>query len=133
MQRRNGIEGTQSEMVRGYGMRRARYRGKAKTRLQNWLTGAACNLRRLYRRMLWESNQATRQRGARGHCRRTRPAGCLNPGKHHDTGPKQAARGAPQRNRSRPGSPPHRASRRNVTRMALPPGPRPPFFSAINS
>lgn len=58
MRRRNGIEGTQSEMVRGYGMRQARYRGKAKVRLQNYLIGAACNIRRLFRRLAWAAIQA---------------------------------------------------------------------------
>ncbi len=58
MHRRNGIEGTQSELVRAYGLRRARYRGKAKVRLQNYLIGAACNIRRLFRRLQWESAQA---------------------------------------------------------------------------
>ncbi len=58
MRRRNGIEGTQSELVRAYGLRRARYRGKAKVRLQNYLIGAACNIRRLFRRLQWESAQA---------------------------------------------------------------------------
>jgi transposase len=53
MHRRNGIEGTQSELVRGYGLRQARYRGFAKVRLQNYLIGAACNIRRLYRRIAW--------------------------------------------------------------------------------
>jgi len=53
MQRRNGIEGTQSELVRGYGLRQARYRGFAKVRLQNYLIGAACNIRRLFRRVQW--------------------------------------------------------------------------------
>lgn len=60
MHRRNGIEGTQSELVRGYGLRQARYRGKAKVRLQNYLIGAACNIRRLFRRMAWEARQAGR-------------------------------------------------------------------------
>jgi transposase len=46
MHRRNAIEGTQSELVRGYGLRDARYRGLVKVRLQNYLIGAACNLRR---------------------------------------------------------------------------------------
>ena len=55
MRRRNGIEGTQSELVRGYGLRQARYRGFAKVRLQNYLIGAACNLRRLFRRIQWLS------------------------------------------------------------------------------
>jgi hypothetical protein len=53
MHRRNGIEGTQSELVRGYGLRQARYRGQAKVRLQNYLIGAACNIRRLFRRSAW--------------------------------------------------------------------------------
>lgn len=53
MRRRNGIEGTQSELVRGYGLRQARYRGFAKVRLQNYLIGAAGNLRRLFRRIQW--------------------------------------------------------------------------------
>ena len=57
MHRRNGIEGSQSELVRGYGLRRARYRGLAKVRLQNYLIGAACNLRRLSRRLVWEAAQ----------------------------------------------------------------------------
>lgn len=55
MHHRNGIEGTQSELLRGYGLRHARYRGFAKTRLQNYLIGAACNLRRWFRRVQWES------------------------------------------------------------------------------
>jgi transposase len=58
MRRRNGIEGTQSELVRAYGLRHARYRGKAKVRLQNYLIGAACKIRRLFRRLQWESAQA---------------------------------------------------------------------------
>ena len=47
-------EGTQSELIRGYGLRHARYRSLAKTRLQNYLIGAACNLRRWLRRVQWE-------------------------------------------------------------------------------
>ena len=58
MHRRNGIEGTQSELVRRYGLRHARYRGQAKVRLQNYLIGAACNIRRLFRRLAWETAQA---------------------------------------------------------------------------
>jgi len=60
MHRRNGIEGTQSELVRAYGMRQARYRGQGKDRLQNYLIGTACNIRRLFRRLAWEANQACR-------------------------------------------------------------------------
>lgn len=59
MRRRNGIEGTISELVRGHGLRRCRYRGLGKTQLQNWFTGAACNLKRWCRRQVWELRQAT--------------------------------------------------------------------------
>jgi transposase len=57
MRQRNAIEGTQSELVRAYGLRQARYRGKAKVRLQNYLIGAACNIGRLFRRIAWETAQ----------------------------------------------------------------------------
>ena len=45
--RRAGIEGTLSQGVRGFGLRRSRYRGLAKTHLQNMAIGAAINLDRL--------------------------------------------------------------------------------------
>jgi transposase len=57
MKHRNAIEGTQSELVRAHGMRRARYRGLAKTKLQNYFTGAACNVKRWLRRVAWEMRQ----------------------------------------------------------------------------
>ena len=55
MHHRNGIEGTQSELIPCYGFRHARYRSSAKTRRQNYLIGAACNLRRWFRRVQWEA------------------------------------------------------------------------------
>jgi hypothetical protein len=58
MNRRNGIEGTISELARGYGLRKCRYRGRRKTRLQNALIGAACNIRRGCRRVTWELRTA---------------------------------------------------------------------------
>lgn len=58
MKQRNGIEGTQSELVRGHGMRHARYRGLAKVRLQNYFIGAACNVKRWLRREAWKLAQA---------------------------------------------------------------------------
>jgi IS5 family transposase len=58
MQRRNGIEGTQSECVRGYGARRCRYRGLARTSLQMQFIGAACNLRRWANRRCWLARRA---------------------------------------------------------------------------
>jgi transposase len=45
---RAGIEGTLSQGIRSLGLRRARYIGLAKTRLQHVLTAAAINLTRLY-------------------------------------------------------------------------------------
>jgi len=36
-----------------------RYRGLCKVRLQNYLIGAACNLRRLVRRIAWETAHAS--------------------------------------------------------------------------
>lgn len=58
MRHRNGIEGTQSELVRGHGLRRARYRGLAKAKLQNHFIGTACNVKRWIRREIWRLKQA---------------------------------------------------------------------------
>ena len=58
MKHRNAIEGTQSELVRAHGMRRARYRGLAKVKLQNYFIGAACNVKRWLRREIWKLQQA---------------------------------------------------------------------------
>lgn len=44
---RQGVEGTLSQAVRAFGLRRARYRGLAKTGLQHAATAAALNLDRL--------------------------------------------------------------------------------------
>jgi transposase len=57
MKHRNAIEGTQSELVRAHGLRRARYRGLSKTKLQNYFIGAACNVKRWLRRVAWEIQQ----------------------------------------------------------------------------
>jgi transposase len=54
LKHRNAIEGTQSELVRAHGMRRARYRSLAKAKLQNYFIGAACNVKRWLRRVVWE-------------------------------------------------------------------------------
>jgi transposase len=55
---RNAIEGTQSELVRGHGLRRARSRGLGKVKLQNYFIGAACNVKRWLRREAWTIRQA---------------------------------------------------------------------------
>ena len=47
--RRAGIEGTISQGVRAFGLRRSRYRGLARTHLQHVATAAAINLERLAR------------------------------------------------------------------------------------
>jgi len=57
IKQRNAIEGTQSELVRAHGLRRARYRGLAKVRLQNYFVGAACNAKRWIRRTIWQMKQ----------------------------------------------------------------------------
>jgi hypothetical protein len=64
MKHRNGIEGTQSELVRGHGLRRARYRGLAKVKLQNYFIAAACNVKRWIRREAWKLTQAVSVGGA---------------------------------------------------------------------
>jgi len=56
--RRNAIEGTQSELVRAHGLRRARYLGLAKASLQNFMAATACNVKRWIRRTAWQLNQA---------------------------------------------------------------------------
>lgn len=58
MDKRNAVEGTQSELVRGHEARQARYRGLPRVRLQNYLIGAACNAKRWIRRLQWEMKQA---------------------------------------------------------------------------
>ena len=52
MHQRNAIEGTISELVRGYSLRRARYRGFIKVDLQNQLIATACNIKRWFRKLL---------------------------------------------------------------------------------
>jgi hypothetical protein len=46
MHPRNGIEGTHSELVRGHGLRRTKYRGLSRVGLSHYLMGAACNVKR---------------------------------------------------------------------------------------
>jgi len=57
MQRRNGIEGTISELIRGYDLRNARYKGKGKVNLQAHFSAAACNLYRWDARNHWRGHQ----------------------------------------------------------------------------
>ena len=43
---RNGIEGAHSELVRGYAMRRTKYRGLSRIGLSHYFMGAACHVKR---------------------------------------------------------------------------------------
>lgn len=61
MHRRNGIEGTHSELTRGYRIRRSRYRGLMKTDIQMQFTAAACNLRRWAIRLCWLRRQEAKK------------------------------------------------------------------------
>ncbi|MDD3546606.1 MAG: transposase, partial [Kiritimatiellae bacterium] len=57
MRKRSAVEGTHSELVRGYGLRRCRYKGRSKTGIQAQFTATACNLRRWARRLCWEERK----------------------------------------------------------------------------
>ena len=61
MHQRNAIEGTLSELTRGHGMRRSRYRGFGKVELQNLLIGTACNVKRWLRFLIGEAKHARTQ------------------------------------------------------------------------
>ena len=58
---RAGIEGTISEGVRGFGLRRCRYVGLAKAHLQHVITAAAMNLSRLAAWLAGESRTGRRR------------------------------------------------------------------------
>jgi transposase len=58
MRKRNAIEGTISELVRGHGLRHARYRGLEKVGQQNYFIGAACNAKRWLRLAAFRMKQA---------------------------------------------------------------------------
>jgi hypothetical protein len=58
MHQRNAIEGTISELTRGHGMGRSRYRGFAKIELQNLLIATACNFKRWLRCLITKAKEA---------------------------------------------------------------------------
>lgn len=60
MRQRNAIEGTNSELKRGYDLGRCRYRGLQKTDIQMQFTAAACNIRRWAARLCWLARQSAR-------------------------------------------------------------------------
>ena len=59
--RRAGVEGTISQAVRAFGLRRARYVGMAKVRLQHFATAAALNLERVADWLTGKRPETTRQ------------------------------------------------------------------------
>jgi hypothetical protein len=54
---RNGIEGTHSELVRGHGMRRTKYRGLSRVGLSHYFMGAACNVKRYLNLLAFQMRQ----------------------------------------------------------------------------
>jgi hypothetical protein len=67
MKHRNAIEGTQSELVRGHGLRHAKSRGLENARLQSYFAAAACNVKRWIRREIWALKQAVSAGAAAQH------------------------------------------------------------------
>jgi len=65
LHRRSGIEATISELVRGYDLRFARYRGQTKTQLQAYFTAIAANLKRVIR---WWNKKTTAARLSLSYC-----------------------------------------------------------------
>jgi transposase len=59
MHPRNGIEGTHSELVRGHGMRRTKYRGLSRVGLSHYFMGAACNLKRYLNLLAFQMRRPT--------------------------------------------------------------------------
>lgn len=58
---RAGIEGTLSQGIRAFGLRQARYRGRAKVHLQQALTAAAFNFSRLFAWLIGQTRATTRR------------------------------------------------------------------------
>jgi len=56
---RNGIEATHSELVRGHGLRRTKYRGFSRVSLSHYLVGAACNVKRYLNLMAFKMRTPT--------------------------------------------------------------------------
>jgi len=59
MHPRNGIEATHSELVRGHGLRRTKYRGLCRVSLSHYLMGAACNVKRYLNLLAFQMRTAT--------------------------------------------------------------------------
>ena len=56
---RNGVEGTLSELVRGHGLRRTKYRGLSRVALSHYMMGAACNVKRYLNLLAFQMRPAT--------------------------------------------------------------------------
>jgi transposase len=57
MHPRNGIEATHSELVRGHGLRRTKYRGLSRVSLSHYFMGAACNVKRYLNLLAFQMRQ----------------------------------------------------------------------------
>jgi len=57
MHPRNGIEATHSELVRGHGLRRTKYRGRSRVSLSHYFMGAACNVKRYLNLLAFQMRQ----------------------------------------------------------------------------
>ncbi len=57
MHPRNGIEATHSELVRGHGLRRTKYRGLSRVSLSHYFMGAACNVKRYLNLLAFQVRQ----------------------------------------------------------------------------
>ena len=54
MHPRNGIEGTHSELVRGHGLRRTKYRRFNRVAMSHYFMAAACNVKRYLKRLAFQ-------------------------------------------------------------------------------
>ena len=57
MHPRNGVEATHSELVRGHGLRRTKYRGRSRVSLSHYFMGAACNVKRYLNLLAFQMGQ----------------------------------------------------------------------------
>jgi len=58
MKHHHAIEGTPSELIRGHGLRQARFRSLRKVKRQSYLIGAACLVQRWLGRKIWKLQQS---------------------------------------------------------------------------
>ena len=72
MHPRNGIEATHSELVRGHGMRRTKYRGLSRVGLSHYFMGAACNVKRYLNLLAFQMRDRKSTRLNSSHIQKSR-------------------------------------------------------------